>query len=112
MDTNYELKASELQKRLFRDIRFESVNFPNHNENVQITWLEITVKQQNLPDDKQENKTLCYSFSLFSYIWSATNITMMLYHNVFYLSFFYIGPYAFIYRIYIIYRKYVPNYIY
>lgn len=56
MDKNYKLKASELQKRLFRDIPFESVNFPNHNENVQIPWLEITVKQHNLPDDKQEKQ--------------------------------------------------------
>lgn len=56
MDKNYELKASELQKRLFRDIRFESANFTNHNENVQIPWLEIAVKQQNLPDDKQEKQ--------------------------------------------------------
>lgn len=59
----------------------------------------------------KKNKTLSYSFCLFSYIRSATNITMMLYHNVFYLSFFFLGPNAFIYRIYIIYRKHIPNYI-
>lgn len=39
---------------IVRDIRPESVNLPYYNKKTQCSWMEIPVKQQNLPDDKKK----------------------------------------------------------
>lgn len=84
MDKNNELKASELQKRLFETFGLKvSTSLISTRRHSVLGWKSQT-SNKTCQMISRKNKTVCFSLSLFSHVRSENNITIMLYHNSYY----------------------------
>lgn len=82
MDKNNELKASELQKRLFETFGLNvSTSLISTRRRSALGWKSQS-SNKTCQMISRTNKTVCCSLNFFPHVKSANNITKMFYHNL------------------------------